>query len=120
MKPIRLQRKRVKGFNLQEVSMKINGLPAVSCTRPHKWGNCFKVTGEEGNWFVSDNDEPLVTFNIKEEAIDCSLELYREGQAHDVNSGKLNLGEISGKNLACFCALDQKCHVDTLLELANS
>ncbi len=25
-----------------------------------------------------------------------------------------------GKTLACFCALDQPCHADVLLELANA
>lgn len=28
--------------------------------------------------------------------------------------------ELSGKNLACWCALDAPCHADVLLELANS
>ena len=28
--------------------------------------------------------------------------------------------ELRGKNLACFCPLDQPCHADVLLELANS
>lgn len=29
------------------------------------------------------------------------------------------LPELRGKNLACWCALDQPCHADVLLELAN-
>ena len=27
--------------------------------------------------------------------------------------------ELRGKNLACWCRLDQNCHADVLLELAN-
>ena len=27
--------------------------------------------------------------------------------------------ELRGKNLACWCSLDQECHADVLLELAN-
>jgi len=27
--------------------------------------------------------------------------------------------ELRGKNLACWCPLDQPCHADVLLELAN-
>jgi hypothetical protein len=30
------------------------------------------------------------------------------------------LGEIRGKDLACWCPLDQPCHADVLLEIANS
>jgi hypothetical protein len=28
--------------------------------------------------------------------------------------------ELRGKNLACWCPLDQPCHADVLLELANN
>lgn len=28
--------------------------------------------------------------------------------------------ELRGKNLACWCRLDQPCHADVLLELANA
>lgn len=31
----------------------------------------------------------------------------------------LDAGELRGKNLACWCPLDQPCHADVLLELAN-
>lgn len=27
--------------------------------------------------------------------------------------------ELGGKNLACWCSLDKKCHADILLEIAN-
>lgn len=27
---------------------------------------------------------------------------------------------LRGKNLACWCALDQPCHADVLLEVANA
>ncbi len=30
-----------------------------------------------------------------------------------------NIHELRGKNLACWCPLDQPCHADVLLELAN-
>jgi hypothetical protein len=28
--------------------------------------------------------------------------------------------ELRGKNLACFCPLDQPCHADVLLKIANA
>lgn len=28
--------------------------------------------------------------------------------------------QLKGKNLACWCPLDQSCHADILLEIANS
>ena len=29
------------------------------------------------------------------------------------------INRLKGKNLACWCALDEPCHADVLLELAN-
>lgn len=31
----------------------------------------------------------------------------------------LDVSELRGKNLACWCRLDQPCHADVLLEIAN-
>lgn len=31
-----------------------------------------------------------------------------------------SIAELRGKNLACWCPLDQPCHADVLLELANA
>lgn len=30
-----------------------------------------------------------------------------------------DLSELRGKDLACWCPLDQPCHADVLLEIAN-
>jgi hypothetical protein len=64
----------------------------VSVTRPGKWGNPFTVAeyGRAG-----------------------AIEKYRRTLA-----GR-DLSELRGKNLACYCPLDQPCHADVLLELAN-
>lgn len=32
----------------------------------------------------------------------------------------MDLSPLRGKDLACWCPLDQPCHADVLLELANS
>lgn len=36
-----------------------------------------------------------------------------------VDRMKSELHRLRGKNLACWCPLDQPCHADVLLELAN-
>jgi hypothetical protein len=37
-----------------------------------------------------------------------------------LRSAQYDIAPLRGKNLACWCALDQPCHADVLLELANS
>jgi len=46
-----------------------------------------------------------------------SVEFFKEWILK--NPRKINLEELRGKNLACWCPLDKPCHADILLELAN-
>ncbi|NLH45606.1 MAG: DUF4326 domain-containing protein, partial [Acholeplasmataceae bacterium] len=32
---------------------------------------------------------------------------------------ELNISELKGKNLACWCSLNSPCHADVLLRLSN-
>lgn len=119
--PLRLQRSR------QHKQVSPNGLPIVYVGRPTKWGNPFRVVGEDGHWFVVDDDngEPLVNFDNKKDAIACCVENYKEYISHEHNSGIKNIADLIGKNLSCWCAMVDKnnekmlCHADILLELAT-
>ena len=94
---------------------------AVYVGRPTKWGNPYKVTGEPGHWFVIDTelDEPYASFEKKHDAFDLALMLYKKEISYKHNSGKVNVYDLKGKNLACWCKLDEPCHADVLLELSN-
>lgn len=118
-KPQRIQRRRVKGFNLQETSKAVNGLECVSCCRPGRWGNPFKVKCE----------------TIPDRTPAQAVELFRHrlelGIKHQAAPGSVvhpgynflwmadHLEDLRGKNLACFCPVGQPCHADVLLEFAN-
>jgi hypothetical protein len=69
--------------------------------RPTKWGNPYNI---------ADMDEP--TPNKRENAVLA----YRISM---LTVGTEIRRELSGKNLACWCPLDQPCHADVLLEIAN-
>jgi hypothetical protein len=43
MKPVRIDRKRSAGDNMQAVSRATNGLDGISVTRPGRWGNPYDV-----------------------------------------------------------------------------
>lgn len=96
-KPIRIQRKRTKGFKLP---------PNTVCvTRPGRWGNPYKVG----------DDMPGLP-GAKMDAIDAvhCYELFIPPFTIEAAQK-----ELRGKNLACFCALGQPCHADVLLKVAN-
>jgi hypothetical protein len=109
IKPQRIQRKRVKGFDMQAVSMALNGLEAVSVARPGKYGNPY-VVGE-----VNRDTGEIVTLEKCLEYYEFYLKRKYQGDAL-----REFLEPLKGKNLACFCSLDSKCHADVLLRLANS
>ena len=95
---VRLRISRRKGFDLQVHSRVINGLPAINCARPGRYGNPF-------DWTIMGRAPAIQRF-IEEQIPVLEVE------------GALPL--LRGHNLACWCGLDEPCHVDVLLRLANT
>ena len=95
MTPIRIQRKRVKGWKMPENTIYVG--------RGSRWGNPYKI----------DQSTPV------ERAIlffDKHITLMRERSIKQYND---YIEPLRGKNLACWCALDCECHADVLLRLVN-
>ena len=90
--PLRLQRKRTKGFRLPAHT--------ICVTRPSRWGNPYRV-GQDGT---------------AHECVDRFWECFVQDVAYraDVKTA------LVGKNLACYCSLTAPCHADVLLQWANS
>lgn len=87
----RIQRKRVKGWKMPE--------NAVYVGRPTKWGNPYPLEGRIDSWATRMT----------------AVEMFREKVAPH-----LDLSELRGKDLACWCRPDQACHADVLLEMINN
>ncbi len=96
MKPQRIQRKRTKGWPLPE--------NAVVVSSPSKWGNPFAVEFYGAEQAVQMFKHSMLTPITGKPAID-----HEEIRA-----------ELRGKDLACWCPVDQPCHAGVLLEIANS
>jgi len=91
--PVRIQRKRTKGWAMPENTVYVG--------RGSKWGNPF--TADE---YGHDN---AVTMH--------ALLLKTDKRAFDLMADIVK--ELRGKNLACWCKESQRCHADTLLDIAN-
>ena len=104
--------------------------------RGSAWGNPFKVGDlAEGMDLsagaVSADINGVVGHRMTaQECVKKYADMLTPYRHHGENSGmdKLLLSicnidsiklELRGKNLACWCALDQPCHADVLLEIAN-
>lgn len=137
-KPVRLQLSRKRGFNLQEHSLSVNGLPAVNCARPSLYSNPFKIGGPSGFMFNDGGDPtPMIASMSREQSVDMFRTLITGITTPEMHpwghnwrrhleakiGGAYPFGhlrnQLRGKNLACFCNLDEACHCDVWLNVAN-
>lgn len=112
MSPQRIQRKRTKGC------WRMPG-GAVYVGRGSRWGNPFRVG--ELNTYATSEEHPDGTPMDRQDAVDLFAarvameDIFRDGALSAVVQAHL-----AGKDLACWCRLDQPCHADVLLKLANA
>jgi hypothetical protein len=106
-RPQRIQLRRSKGWKMPENTVKVD--------RTTKWGNPFLVTPE------LTREESIALYEkmiAGKPAKDSPLPVAQQRELREFILA--HVGELSGKNLACWCSLDGPCHGDTLLKLANS
>lgn len=127
--PQRIQLSRRAGFNLQEASLAINGLPARVVARPLRYGNPFRVTREDAHlWLVDGPAHGLgstvhFAFEDRESAARRAVALFKALLDKD-GVRRRAARDLRGFNLACWCPLPKPgepdiCHAAVLLEIAN-
>lgn len=108
--PKRIQRKRTAGWKMPR--------DAIYVGRPSPLGNPFKA-GDDPQRAVNLFEACTQRFPIQRHDIDQWRDAGGSvGALIGIASGAL-LEKIRGKDLACWCSLDQPCHADVLLKLAN-
>lgn len=126
-KPTRIQRKRIKGWKMSPNTVYVG--------RPSKWGNPFYIAEENSNgikyYHVCNETMHLTTYTSKHDAMSQSVKFYEQWlfTASTVliygiygAGARLRLEvfcSLPEKNLCCWCPLDQPCHADILLKIAN-
>jgi hypothetical protein len=120
--PRRIQLSRAKGWRKPDNTIVV--------ARPSKWGNrwapiyetggTWRITGHtpSGRVLLAGHEHPT-----RADAIADCIGMYRIGLERNADDEGITVAEmvapLRGKNLACWCPLDQPCHADVLLELAN-
>jgi hypothetical protein len=106
--PERIQLRRTKGWR------KPSG--AVVVARPTQWGNPW--TWPKAGGLVSIWELPQHSVRTRDDSVAAFRDwLHLPDQAELLASVRT---ELRGKDLACWCPLDQPCHADVLLEVANA
>jgi hypothetical protein len=111
--PKRIQLRRTKGWS--------KPVGAIVVSRPSRWGNPFSIKdfparGVRREGYISLPER-------RQLVVDCFRSLVEHGGAPDdgVPYDEVEgLAALRGHDLACWCPLDQPCHADVLLELANA
>ena len=116
MSPQRIQQRRTKGWRKPE--------GAVAVGRGTKWGNPWKIHEPE-KWdgvLIQQGKNRQYLFVTPEIAVALYRLWVTHGHTTDIPNRHPfgpDLEELRGKDLMCWCPLDQPCHADVLLELAN-
>lgn len=124
-KPIRIQRKRTKGWRMPD--------GAIYVGRGSKWGNPFVVhpdRGPSGRRWPMTPESAVASFRstLRQAGGWFPVPLpWPKGKIPACEPTTIEdvRRELRGKNLACWCPLVDKdgkpvpCHADVLLELAN-
>lgn len=104
--PRRIQRQRTKGWRMPA--------GAIYVGRGSRFGN---------PWIIGDPHptvhHPMTAQDVTSLYADAvRMPLYCRGWSLDFDPR--DVARLRGKTLACWCALDQPCHADVLLEIANA
>lgn len=113
--PARIKRERIPGWRAADACTNPNGYVFIG--RGSGYGNSWKIgdtcwTVLPGGWIDRRPHEPLT----REQAIDS----FRNSRTHDIEFLRQIRKDLAGKDLMCWCRLDQACHGDWLLDVANS
>ena len=100
MTPRRIQRHRTKGWRMPA--------GAIYVGRPSRWGNPWRTDDDLGRGLLW--DAQIVTDLYR---IDL---MTKEPLGFDLAGF---VAPLRDRDLMCWCPLDQPCHADVLLELAN-
>lgn len=119
--PKRVQRKRTTGWRMPENTVYVG--------RPTKWGNPISALDVAGQYpsLSSAAVARMITIDFEVLARQGSLGFpnwrFAGGERGPVRWTYPPLSEIrtelAGKDLACWCPLDEACHADALLDLAS-
>jgi hypothetical protein len=108
--PERIRLSRAKGWRMPANTVKVD--------RSTRWGNPFNETQSYVCFAHRGLPAPLVPL-LSPPSLDRCIDLYVAHLGALLGLQPDFLEPLRGKNIACWCPLDEPCHGDVLLRLAN-
>ena len=113
--PVRIQRRRTKGWTLAKAADPIRGGKIVD--RSSRYGNPCKVGLMREMGYEDPHDAATGNFRVWLAGSRSDAPTDEADQRRERILASLH--ELRGKDLACTCPLDRACHGDVLLHRAN-
>jgi hypothetical protein len=127
MSPTRIQRRRVKGWRKPEGAVYVGRgtkwgnpctqvrMPALDGTEWEHEGRLGKRSGER-HAFV--HPDKTVTWHLVQNATrEQAVAMYRRWLEQRPSLVEAAREQLTGRDLMCWCPLDEPCHADVLLEI---
>lgn len=106
----RIQRQRTKGWRMPE--------GAVYVGRPTRWGNPWSLNDYRQDYPDLEHEQlRQMAVSVYRNWLTGRFDRLHGLPAHPSVDDARNT--LRGRDLVCWCPLDQACHADVLLELAN-
>lgn len=102
--PKRIERSRACGWRMPE--------GAVYVGRPTRWGNPYRI-GDPDPFHCGPMTAADAVFWFRAD-LDPAVAADADTRRSEIRR------ELAGKDLVCWCRLDQPCHADVLLQIANA
>lgn len=119
--PVRIRRSRARGWRMPE--------NATYVGRPSRWGNPWYAVGTEVRMQGVTAELVWSRRFTPEDARALTVTTFRRWLDGDYPGAILlrargawiseHVGDLAGRDLACWCRPDEPCHADVLLEWAN-
>lgn len=115
--PKRIQRRRTPGWRMPDRALYVG--------RPTVWGNPYRPVHRGDGLWVTVNDNEVVydgygPFRTRQAAARDCVRLFWEIEiGYRLLADRADVHALTGYDLACWCPLDQPCHADVLLRIAN-
>ena len=109
--PERIRLSRAKGYRMPPNTRKVD--------RSTRWGNPFVPTQQYVACYRPGAASVALLHLHEPPSLGRALDLFAAYLYAKIQDDPRFLEPLRGMNLACWCPLDQPCHADILLRLAN-
>lgn len=130
MTPIRIQRRRTKGWRAPDGALYVGrgsrwGNPCTQIRTPALDGSEWEREGRLGktsgmrHGFVHP-DKTVTSHLVLDATREQAVAMFRDWLVLVPGLAEAARAELAGRDLMCWCPLDEPCHADVLLAAANS